>query len=197
MGKVVLDMVVSVDGYVAGPDDDDEGLHDWVFSPATREWSHSPNSAGAISSSAQLIEETIHSTGAAVMGRRMHDIGDKVDPNWDGPYKVPHFIVTHDDLAPTVKGGCPITYVNGVVSAVAQAKSAAGERDVTVLGGANIAQQCIAAGVLDEIRVHVSPFVLNKGIRLFDGIEADRINLEILRVVAAADVTHIQYRVVK
>lgn len=191
-------MVMSLDGFAAGPNDEDEGLHNWVFSEATREWSQAPNSSGIGGSSTEVIMRSIEATGACVMGKRMHDIGDQVDPNWDGPFKVPHFIVTHEKLQDTVKGGFEVHYVNdGVASAVEQAARAAGDRQVTVLGGANIAQQCIAAGLLDELHLHVAPVLLGKGLRLFDQLDAKRVELEIVSVVASPDVTHFVYRVVK
>jgi dihydrofolate reductase len=197
MGKIVLNMVVSLDGYTAGPNDEDEGLHDWVFSPATREWSHSPNAAGGGGGSGAVLERSIAGTGAVVMGKRMHDIGDQVDPNWDGPYKVPHFVVTHAALANTVKGGFPVNYVDGVASAIEQARQAAGDLDVTVIGGANVAKQCIEAGLLDELHLHTVPLLLGKGLSLFGDLDIKRVDLEIVRAVHAPDVTHVEYRVAK
>ena len=115
------------------------------------------------------------------------------------PFHKPVFVVTHAEAEPQEKrGGTTFTFVtDGVESAVAQAKEAAGGKDVTVAGGASIAQQCLRAGLLDELQLHVSPLLLGGGVRLFDDRGDDQIEVELLRVVDAPGVTHLRYRVVR
>jgi dihydrofolate reductase len=113
------------------------------------------------------------------------------------PFGMPVFVLTHHPRETlTMKGGTSFTFVtDGVESAFEQARAAAGDKDVAVAGGANVVQQCLRAGLLDELQVHVAPVLLGEGVRLFDG--GERANLEVTRVVDSPAVTHVRYRVVK
>lgn len=183
MAKVVLDMAMSLDGFIAAPNDGDGGLHNWYFSPS--------------SASAEVIAELIASTGAIVMGRRAYDMGDQFDGYVDNPYKVPHIVLTHQKPEKIAKGETPFIFVSdGVESAIQQAKGAAGEKDVVIGGGANTARQCIEAGLVNEIQLHLVPVLLNGGLRLFDDLQSQPMNLEKIRVIEAPNVTHLRYRVV-
>jgi dihydrofolate reductase len=183
MGKVVLDMSMSLDGFIAGPNDEDGGLHDYFFSPS-----------GA---TIEVIEEGFKTTGAIIMGRRSYEIGAKQDGFADNPYQAPTFILTHDVPERVAKGAETFTFVTGgIESALNQAKAAAGDKDV-VGGGANIAQQYIKAGLVDEIQLHLVPVLLGEGIRLFDLPSAEPIELKITQVIGAPAVTHLGSRVVK
>lgn len=183
MGKTFLDMAVSLDGFVAGPNGEDRGLYTWYFAP----------SGGAT----VVIDELLQTIGAMLMGRRAYEVGDEQDGFVDSPYKMPHFVLTHE-AREVVKGDTTITFVNdSIESALDQAKAAAGDKDVCVAGGANVAQQYLKAGLLDEIQLHLVPVLLGDGIRLFDSLGTRRIELERTRVLESPDVTHLRFRVVK
>jgi dihydrofolate reductase len=182
MGKVLLDMTMSLDGFIAGANDEDEGLHDWFFSP----------------SGGEAVEESVRNTGAIVIGRRTYDQGDRLDGFADSPYTVEHFVLTHAVPKKVAKGEMKLTFVtDGIESAIERAKATAGDRNVAVGGGASIAQQCMEAGLVDEIQVHLVPVLLGEGIRLFEHLGVGKIELEKTRVIDAPGVTHLMYRVVK
>jgi dihydrofolate reductase len=145
--------------------------------------------------SADFLREPWRNIGAAVTGRRMFDIAR----GWGGkpPGGVTHFVVTHTVPQEWVKEGSPFIFVmDGVESAVEQAKRVAGDKDVSI-SSASIAQQCIKAGLLDEIRIDLVPVLLGGGVRLFDHLGTGPIELERIRVVEAPDVTHLLYRIIK
>lgn len=203
MGKVVFNMTVSLDGFVAGLNDSpEEGLGDggdalfnWYFSGDTEILLSEGTPPLKISAqSAALLKEAVESSGAGVWGRRTFDIAHA----WDGhPPGTPAFIVTHNIPQEWVYEGSPFTFVtDGVESVIRQAKEAAGEKDV-VVSTASILQQCLNAGLMDEIHLDVAPLLLGKGVRLFDQLNIDPIRLERIRVVEAPGVTHIGFRVVK
>ncbi|MFG2063978.1 dihydrofolate reductase family protein [Micromonospora sp. NPDC048871] len=183
VGKVVLDMTMSVNGCVAGPEDEPEGLHDWFFSP-------SPENQA-------MVQRQMDAIGAMVMGRRTYDMGASQGGFVDNPFKVEHFIVSHDTPDELAKGDTSFIFVSdGVESAVRQAKAAAGDKDVVVGGGAQIAQQCLAAGLVDEIRVAVRPVLIDNGLRLFDNLGGS-VTLESIDALHTPEVTHLSYRVVR
>jgi dihydrofolate reductase len=184
MAKVVLDMSMSLDGFISAPNDEDGGLHNWYFSPS--------------SVSAAVIAELIDSTGAIMMGRRSYDMGDKYDGYVDNPYKVPHIVLTHQKPAKIAKGETTFIFVtDGVESAIEQAKTAAGDRDVVIGGGANTARQCLERGLVDELQLHLIPLLLNSGIRLFDEISGEQVKLERVSLIEAPNVTHLRFRVIR
>lgn len=174
---------MSLDGFVAGPNDEDGGLHDYFFSPS-----------GA---TAQVIEEGIKTTGAIIMGRRTYDLGEKYDGFADTPYRAAHFVITHEIPQKIAKGAETFVFVtDGMESALKQAKAAAREKDVAIGGGANIAQQYLRAGLVDEIQIHLISVLLGDGIRLFNDLGAEAIALENTRVIEGANVTHLKFRVI-
>ena len=182
MGKVLLDMSVSLDGFVAGPNGEDGGLHDWFFSPAGGE----------------AIEESVRNTGAIVIGRRTYDLGDAMDGFAHSPYAVEHFVLTHEAPERAARGEMAFTFVtDGIEVAIERAKVAAGGRNVAVGGGASVARQCMGAGLVDEIQVHLVPVLLGRGIRLFDHPEVGKTGLEKTGAIDAPGVTHLVYRVAK
>ncbi|QIN84671.1 dihydrofolate reductase [Rubrobacter tropicus] len=182
MGRVLLDMAMTLDGFVAGPNDEDGGLHDWFFSPA----------------GVEAVDESVRNTGAILVGRRTYDLGDRMNGFAHSPYRVEHFVLTHDLPERIARGEMKFTFVTeGIESAVERAKVAAGDRNVAVGGGASIAGQCLEAGLVDEIQVHLVPVVLGEGIRLFDLPGVGKIELEKTRVIDAPGVTHLMYRIVK
>jgi dihydrofolate reductase len=203
MGKVVFNMTVSLDGFVAGPNDSPENglgdggdrLFNWYFGGNTEISVGSGSPMLKVSpQSAKILREAMGRFGAGVWGRRTFDIARA----WGGhPPGEPCFIVTHTIPQEWVKEGSPFTFVtDGVESAIRQAKQAAGDKDVVVCT-ASILQQCLNAGLMDEIHVDVAPLLLGDGVRLFDHLSIKPTELESIRVIAAPDVTHLGFRVVR
>ena len=203
MGKVVFNMTMSLDGFVAGPNDGpDNGLGDggdalfnWYFSGDTEIPISDGNMVLKVSSqSAELLNTSFETYGAGVWGRKTFDIARA----WGGhPPGSPAFIVTHTVPQEWVYTGSPFTFVtDGVESAIRQAKEAAGDKDVVVCT-ASILQQCLNLGLMDEIYIDVAPVLLGSGVRLFNHLGREPIELEIIRAIEAPDVTHLGYRVVK
>lgn len=203
MGKVTFNITVSLDGFVAGPNDGPEnGLGDggdrlfkWYFSGNTEIPISDGNMVLKVSpQSAELLREALERYGAGVWGRRTFDIAK----GWGGhPPGRPCFIVTHTVPLEWVKKGSPFTFVtDGVESAIRQAKKAAGGKDVVVCT-ASILQQCLKAGLMDEIHIDVAPVLLGRGVRLFDHLGTGPIELESIRAIEAPGVTHLGFRVVK
>lgn len=205
MGKVMAGFSTSLDGFIAGPNDSPEQplgeggerLFEWFFSGDTEFTMPSGGMTLKLSrESAAAVTDVFRGTGAIVSGRRMFDVAN----GWGGrhPIDAPVFVVTHsvpEDWIEQNKGA-PFTFVTeGVKSAVEQAKQAAGDKIVGV-GGANVAQQCLELGLLDEIYVQIVPVLLGRGVRLFDELKTTP-NLEPTRVIDAPGVTHLTYRVVK
>lgn len=189
-GKVVLDLSMSLDGYTAGLNTsfenrlgvNGERLHAWMSAPK-----NAPD--GDL--------DVFKRVGAVVTGRRTFDMGIDV---WgdDGTFGMPCFILTQRPTETLVKGPTTFTFVtDGIESALQQARAAAGDKDVWLMGAADIGHQYVKAGHVDEIMVHIAPVLLGEGVRLFDDIGTDTIDLEIVRVLPSPEVTHILYRVVK
>ncbi len=189
MSVSVLDMSMSLDGYIADPNDllggeDGNRLHHWGLTPGG-EGFRTDGVAGA------LMDE-IYATGAVLVGRRTAEIVD----HWGGDHHhgVPIFVPSHRPPGPSVANYPLVTYVtDGIESAMAQAKAAAGGRNVMV-HGAYTAQRALEAGVLDELQIHQIPVLFGGGRRLFDLLPS-RIELEIVRVIDTPEATHIRYRV--
>lgn len=205
MARVTADMSMSLDGFITGPNDGverplgegGERLHEWIYGLAS--WRERHGLAGGESNrDAEVIDESFKNVGAVVMGRRMFDCGEGP---WgeNPPFHVPVFVVTHEAREPLTKaGGTTFTFVtDGVESALRQAKAAASDRDVSAAGGANVLQQLLKAGLLDEIQIHLVPVLLGDGRRLFDPLGTGHIELECTQVIASPGVTHLRYRVAK
>jgi dihydrofolate reductase len=203
MGKVIFNMTMSLDGFVAGSNDNPEnGLGDggealfhWYFSGDTEVQPSEGTPVLKVSSqSARIIKEAFASQGAGVWGRKTFDIAHA----WGGhPPGEPAFIVTHHPPQEWIKKGSPFIFVtDGVESAIHQAKKAAGSKDV-VLCTASILQQALNAGLVDEIYVDVAPLILGAGVRLFDHLKTLPIQLEYIRSIDAPGVTHLGFRVLK
>jgi dihydrofolate reductase len=194
MGKVVLYMSMSVDGFITGPHDgpdhglgaNGERLHDWLRPGGVDPQSHRPP-AGP---SATVFDEVM-ATGAVITGRRTFDHAD----GWSGDHHdgVPIFVLTRSAPAEPAPGHARFV-TDGVESAVAQAKAAAADRDV-LLHGAAIAQLCLRGGLLDEMELHLVPVLLGQGRRLFEDMPPDHIELELVRALEAPGVLHMRYRV--
>jgi dihydrofolate reductase len=213
MTTLRLDISISLDGFVAGPNRTVEQplgegglqLHEWVFGLASWMESHGIEGEGATGQDDDLVREQLAQPGATIMGRRMFSGGagpwedDSMANGWWGvtpPFGMPVFVLTHHARETLVLGDTSFVFVtDGIESAYEQARAAAGEKDVAVAGGASVAQQCLRAGLLDELQVHIAPVLLGEGVRLFDG--GDRAELEVVRVVDSPAVTHVKYRVLK
>jgi dihydrofolate reductase len=215
MGKLVCDISMSLDGFVAGPNPTleeplgkgGERLHDWTVRLAKWRERHGLE-GGDENVDGEVVGEALQATGAFVMGRKMFSGGAgpwEDDPNADGwwgdnpPFRVPAFVLTHHSREPVTKaGGTSYTFVtDGIESALEQAQSAAGDKDVYVAGGASVVQQYLRAGLLDELQIHVAPVLLGGGTRLLDDLGPDPAKLEATRVIESPNVTHLRYRVVK
>ena len=214
MARLTLEITMSLDGFVAGPNqtleqplgEGGERLHEWAYGLAAWREPHGL-SGGETNPDSELVEEQLRRTGAVVMGRRMFSGGHgpwEDDPNADGwwgddpPFHVPVFILTHHPRETVVKqGGTTFTFVTeGIDAALAQARAVAGDRNVQVSGGADVAQQYLREGLMDEVQIHIAPLLLGDGVRLFERLGSERPALEVMRVVESPAVTHIRYRVV-
>jgi dihydrofolate reductase len=195
-------MSISADGYVAGPNQSADNplgiggelLHGWHIGPAK---DHPVNQ--------QVVSEMLDDMGATIMGRNMFgpirgDWGDSAWAGWwgdDPPYHCPVFVLTHHARDPIhLGGGTTFHFVtDGIESAYAQAVEVAGDRPISIAGGASCARQAIVAGLVDEIDLQVNPVILGSGERLFNGLDAGNPRLELDRVLEAPGVAHLRYRV--
>ncbi|HVD48713.1 MAG TPA: dihydrofolate reductase family protein [Gaiellaceae bacterium] len=211
MAGLTLDITMSLDGFVAGPNatldeplgEGGEQLHDWVVRLAVwREW-HGLE-GGETGPDDELVQEIIGSIGAHVMGRRMFSGGEgpwEDDPKADGwwgdnpPFHGPVFVLTHHPRETVAKdGGTSFIFVTeGIEAALEQAKTAAGDRDVGLSGGADVVQQYLRAGLVDTMHIHVAPLLLGGGTRLFDEPGGEPIQLKQTRVVQGRDVAHLMF----
>ena len=215
MAKLKLDITTSLDGFVAGPDitlenplgKGGELLHEWMLGLKSWREPHGLE-GGEEGPDDDLVREAVGQNGAVIMGRRMFSGGEGAwedDPNADAwwgdepPFHVPVFVLTHHAREAVPKeGGTTFHFVtDGIESALDQARAAAGDKDVLVAGGADVAQQYLKAGLLDELMLHVSPVLLGGGVRLFEGLGPDDAKLELEEVVESPAVTHVRYRVVR
>jgi dihydrofolate reductase len=212
VAKLRFQISISLDGFVAGPNPSEEHplgeggmqLHEWVFKLAAWRKPHG-REGGEVNASTPIMEEALGGVGATIMGRNMFGGGPGPwgeDP-WEGwwgdepPFHTPVFVLTHHAREPLeMKGGTMFTFVtDGIESALEQAKDSAGGKDVSLGGGADVARQYLAAGLLDELQLNVIPVLLGAGTRLFDESAADAA-LEQVQVIEAPGVTHLRYRVV-
>jgi dihydrofolate reductase len=203
---------MSLDGYVAGPNQSQEdplgvggeALHDWVVELKAWREPHGME-GGEVNASTPVVEEDIANVGSEIMGRGMFGPpgggpwGDDPWPGWWGeepPFHKPVFVVTHHEREPLTLSDTTFTFVtDGIESALEQAREAAGEQDVAVGGGAQIINEYLAAGLVDELEIHVVPILLGSGERLLEDV--GDLKLEQLRAVEAPGVAHLKYRVVK
>jgi len=215
MTTIRFNVAISLDGYLAGPDQSLENplgvgglhLHDWAFALAAFRKQHGLE-GGEVNASTSIIEEVTANVGAVIMGRNMfggYPGPWRDDPPWTGwwgdnpPYHVPVFVLTHHPRPPLVmQGGTTFSFVtDGIEAALAAVRAAAGARDIVIAGGARAIQQCLAAGAVDEVNVSVVPLLLGAGERLFDGLGSAGLRLEQVRAIEAPCVTHLRYRVIR
>jgi dihydrofolate reductase len=204
MGTVFVDITMSLDGFIAGPNDGPElglgeggeRLHQWVFDLAS--WREPHGLEGGMSGpDDEVMNEAFERAGAVVVGRRMFDNAQGWGEN--PPFHKPVFVLTHEPRGTISKeGGTTFTFVNdGIESALEQARAAAGGKDVLIAGGANTIQQFLSSGLVDELQIHVAPLLLGGGVRLFDDRGSGQLELEKTRVIDSPRVTHLRFRVGK
>jgi dihydrofolate reductase len=192
MTKVIFDISMSLDGFVTASNvrpeepmgDGGQRLHDWAFGEDER--------------NRELLAEAVDAVGAVIAGRRTYDISV---PWWGadgptGPARVPMFVVSNSEPEEVPEGGV-YTFVDGIERALEQAKAAAGDQDVAVMGGADIGQQYIRAGLVDEISIHFVPVLFGGGTRMFEHLGSEHIQLETAGVIETPAATHLRFRVVE
>jgi dihydrofolate reductase len=193
MGKVISEISMSLDGFVTGPNvrvgngmgDEGDRLHDWKFDAKTE-------------TEDAIVDEIYASTGAVLIGKRMFDVG--FEPWGDPPpFGMPVFIVTHEQREPLpMQGGTTYTFVtHGIEAALELARAAAGDKNVGIWGGANVIRQYLKAGLLDEMQLHLIPMLLGGGLRLFDDLDPEGIELRRTSSIETPGATHFRFEVVK
>ena len=212
MSRLRLSITMSLDGYAAGPDQNEENplgvggmeLHEWIFPLKEFKEMHG-GEGGETNASSAVVRERWENIGATIMGRNMFGPvrGPWPDESWRGwwgedpPYHHPVFVLTHHPREPLVmKGGTTFHFVSeGIESALAQAKDAAQGGDVWLAGGASVCNQYLAAGLVDEIDISIAPVILGAGERLFAGVAPGSLKLRQTRAIEAPGATHITYEV--
>jgi dihydrofolate reductase len=210
MSRVTAEISISLDGFAAGPNqtqeeplgEGGERLHEWVISTMSWRRQHGLE-GGEKGPDDEVAAEFGKGVGAYIMGRNMFGPAGDWDESWRGwwgedpPYHVPVFVLTHHAREPLpMEGGTTFHFVtDGIESALELARAAAGDQDVKIIGGANVIQQYLAAGLLDELQLHIAPVVLGAGERLLENVGDP--TLEPIDVVASPAATHVKYRVVR
>jgi dihydrofolate reductase len=210
VSKLRLKIAMSLDGFVAGPEQSVDNplgvggmkLHEWVF--PLKAWREQMGmTGGEVNESSKVIEESVANIGATIMGRNMfggHPGGWDASKPWNGwwgdnpPYHHPVFVLTHHAREPLVmQGGTTFNFVtHGIAGALAQARKAAGGKDISLAGGAKAARQYLVAGLVDEMEINLAPVLLGRGERLFDGVD-DLHGMALVRTVATPKVTHLKF----
>ena len=210
MSKLRFNITMSVDGYAAGPrqslqnplGEGGEELHGWAVGTRAFRALHGDNNGGTTGPDSDIIAETFHNIGATIMGRHMFGGGEGAwDRSWRGwwgenpPYHTPVFVLTHHAREPLeMQGGTTFHFVtDGIHAALERAKKAASGKDVSLAGGADVAQQYLEAGLIDEMEIHVAPVMLGGGSRLFENTDGRQRDYELIRVVTSPSVTHYKY----
>lgn len=205
MSKIIFDSGISLDGFFAG---DNRGpsnpmggvsgkIHLWMFNQKAF-WEHlGMNSDKEDGPDGKYIRETIARTGSYIMGKRMFEEGEAVWP--EDLYKADVYVLTHEKREPWVQKGTTTFYFinDGIHSALEKAKQSAKGKDIRIQGGANTIQQFLNAGLVDEFFIHIAPVFLGSGIRLFDGIDKDKYDIDILEVIPSNTTTHLRYKLTK
>jgi dihydrofolate reductase len=210
-----FNITMTLDGYVAGPNQSVENplgegaehLHDWLLKLKTFRTIHGDTSGGETGTNDDVLREAFENVGATIMGRNMFGGGPGPweKPLWNGwwgdspPFHHPVFVLTHHAREPLpMQGGTTFFFVtDGIESALKQARHAANGKDVALSGGANVAQQYLAAGLIDELEIHVVPLFLGSGARLFDNVDCRKVKLEPIRTIVGTGVTHLKYHILK
>jgi dihydrofolate reductase len=215
MSKLRFNITISLDSYVAGPNESVENplgegafhLHDWALPTKTFRSLHGDAGGGETGINDEVLHETFENLGATIMGRNMFGPvrGPWGKDPWKGwwgenpPFHHPVFVLTHHAREPLpMEGGTTFFFVtNGIEFALAEAWKAAGGKDVALAGGAKVFQQYLTANLIDELEIHVVPLFLGSGVRLFDNFDGCKVKLESIRTIAGRGVAHLKYRVLK
>lgn len=206
MTKVFVSMGISLDGCVAEPNRSIENmgsegwmsLHRWVFAQKAFREHLGLGEGGETGEDNRFLASVFDRTGVSIMGKKMFNEGERAWPE-EAPFRSPVFVVTHEVRAPWErKGGTTFYFVNdGIEAALRRAREVAGGKDIRISGGADIVRQYLNAGLVDELVLSVAPTFLGKGLKLFDGIDAAGLGLEILEAIPSPQVTHLRYAVKK
>ena len=191
MQKVSVEISMSLDGFITDPDasvgeplegNDPGRLHDWRFDAKT-------------DADAAIVDEIYASTGAVLIGKRMFDVG--FEPWGDPPpFGMPVFVVTHEEREPLpMQGGTTYTFVDGIEAALEQARVAAGDKNVSIWGGATVIRKYLEAGLLDEMQIHLIPVLLGGGVRLFEDLDPEGIELRRASSIETPGATHLRFEV--
>jgi len=212
MSKLKLNITMSLDGYVAGPNptlehplgEGGERLHQWAVATRSFREMHGMGEGGTTGEDDAMVAAMFDGIGATIMGRRMFSgtggpWGDDPWRGWWGdnpPFHMPVFVLTHHAREPlALEGGTTFHFVtDGIHSALEQARRAAGDKDIHLAGGADVVQQYLAAGLVDTMLLHVAPLLLGDGTRLFENTNAKQSGYECVRAIASPAVTHYTYR---
>jgi dihydrofolate reductase len=211
MSKVFVNVGMSLDGYIAP-----EGMTmEHADHPAYKDWmgkwmqlqgwvadqeffrkNLGLGDGGETGRDNQIVRETFERTGVSIMGKRMFDGGERFWPE-EAPFHTPVFVVTNEVRTPWERpGGTTFYFVNdGIDSALEQARAVAGDRDIRISGGADVIRQYLDAGLVDELAIELAPVLLGKGTALFDGLDPNRVTLEIDEVIDSPRVTHLRYAI--
>jgi dihydrofolate reductase len=205
MGKIIIDCGITLDGYFAG-DNRSPGnpmggvsgqIHGWMFKQKAF-WKHLKMEGGEEDGAdGKLIEGVFARTGSYIMGKRMFDEGEVVWP--EDLFQADVFVLTHEKREPWVqKGSTTFYFINdGIQSALEKARQSAKGMDIRIQGGANTIQQYLNAGIIDECFIHIAPVFLGSGIRLFDGMEKGKYDIQIEEVIPSELTTHLRYKLTK
>jgi dihydrofolate reductase len=213
MHKVFFSVGVSLDGFLAPEGMELEhaddptykdwlqqwmALHKWAFQQQFFRRNLKLGEGGETGRDNRAQEEMFARTGASIMGKRMFDGGEHSWPE-EAPFHTPVFVLTHQVRDPWERpGGTTFYFVNdGIESALCQARDAAGERDVRIAGGANLIQQYLNAGLVDEFTLHLAPVFFNSGTRLFENIDKSKVMVEVVEAIDSPLVSHLSYRLTK
>jgi dihydrofolate reductase len=204
MSKVFVDVGISLDGFLSGPNPNTENpigegglvIHEWMFNQmAFRRHLHL-GEGGEKGTDNDLLEETFERIGANIMGKVMFNTGEF---NWpeNAPFHCPVYVLTHEKRAPWERlGGTTFYFVNEPIDQLLEkALQAAGQKDVRISGGSNVIQQYLNAGLVEELHLHIAPVFLGKGIRLLENIDRSINTLTIMDVIHSEKVTHLRYKV--
>jgi len=205
MSKIFFSVGISLDGFLAGPNagpknpmgDGGTTIHMWLYNLARFRKELNIGEGGETGRDNDMIGETIERTGASIMGKRMFNEGE---PSWpeDAPFHTPVFVLTHQRRDPWErKGGTTFYFINdGLQSALDKARKSAGRKDIRIAGGANVIQQFLNAGLVDEFTIHVAPIMLGEGVRLFENLVKYKFSVDTLDAIPSRLVTHLRYKVI-
>lgn len=205
MSRIIFDSGISLDGFFAGDNRSPKNpmggvsvqIHAWMFNQKAF-WEYLGVEGGKEDSEdGKYIRETIARTGAFIMGKRMFEEGEASWPN--DLYKADVFVLTHEKREPWIQEGTTKFYFinDGIESALEKARQSAKGRDIRIQGGADTIQQFLNAGLVDEFLIHIAPIFLGSGIRLFDHMDKDTYDIQILEVIPSELTTHIRYRLIR